>query len=148
MRALPVMIALFLSIPAICGTSLANDPPRILSLSAPQNGTIDNPLNISIVAQDPENGNLTYSWYLDGELIGEGPGLTYYLFPGARNVTLVISDPEGNSISRSWVFSATPPPGWGDRPDNDRNRAIFWSIFGIFGTILILVLAFILFRKK
>jgi hypothetical protein len=148
MRALPVMMAIVLLVPIPGYFVLADEPPRIIAVEGPGNGTIENPLNISIDAVDPEGGNLTFVWYLDGERIGEGPRFIYSLFPGARNVTVIISDPMGNTMSRSWIFSAEPPPGWGDRPDNTRNRTIFWAIFGISGVVLVLVLTYILFRRK
>ncbi len=148
MRALPVMMAILLLVPITGYCVLGDEPPRINTVEGPGNGTIENPLNITIDAMDPEGGNLTFIWYLDGERIGEGARFTYSLFPGARNVTVIISDQTGNSITRSWVFSAEPPPGWGDRPDNARNRLIFWAIFGISGFVLVLVLSYMLFRKK
>jgi hypothetical protein len=148
MRFLGALLASIMFLPLTSMVGADNLPPRIVQVSGPMNGTIENPLIIGITALDPEGDNVTCSWYVDGEPVGYGPDLTYFLLPGHRNVTVVISDLEGGTTQRSWTFSAIPPPGWSDEPDNGRNRFIFWTIFGLSSLVLMMILGTILFRKR
>jgi len=113
-----------------------NDAPVVDALIGPGLGMVgDNVVNASVRAHDPEGDAFSFTWLLDGEEIASGPNLTYCLFPGPRNLTLVMMDAPGDATVLTFLLEVDPPPGWDDRPDNDRNRAIFWAVFGLSGLL-------------
>jgi hypothetical protein len=108
-----------------------NDSPEVLDLIIEGDPlALVNPLRAGINATDIDGDDLTTTWYLDGEEIGTGPEIQYYIYPGRRNLTVVVDDGNGGTVSTWAVLDPVSPPGWGEEPDNTRNRIIFWSIFG------------------
>jgi len=89
-----------------------------------------NPLIASINATDVDGDQLEITWYLDQEEMGIGPKIQYYIYPGRKNLTVVVNDGNGGILSTWAIVDPLPPPGWGEEPDNTRNRIIFWTIFG------------------
>jgi hypothetical protein len=90
-----------------------------------------------------DGDQLEIIWYIDQEKIGEGPDIQYYIYPGRKNLTVVVDDGSGGTVS-TWIdIDPLPPPGWGEEPDNTRNRIIFWSIFGSGGLIFAALTAWV-----
>lgn len=126
-----------------------NDPPEILNVDHNLEGEVlKNPFNATVKARDVDGDPLTYLWLLDGEEIPGDRNITYYIYPNERNLTLVVSDGKGGETTMSWNVEADPPPGWGEKPDNSRNRLIFWVIFGSGGLIFTGGLVWVYFSGK
>jgi len=118
-----------------------NSPPVILSVAGiPDDGILTGPLNASVEWKDDDNDTVTVRWLLDGEQIGEGATITRYIYPGRKNLTVTLDDGNGGLTHRSWTLDPDPPEGWDDRPDNARNRIIFWTIFGMGGMLFAVAL--------
>lgn len=125
-----------------------NDPPEIIDISHNLDGNVlENPYNATVHAFDADGDQLLYSWYLDGERIPGGSNITYYIYPDQSNLTLIVTDGNGGQVSRSWDLEILPPPGWGEEPDNTRNRTIFWIIFGSGGLIFLLAILWAFFSN-
>ncbi len=108
-----------------------NDAPQIINLTIEGDPkALVNPLVASLDATDIDGDHLDITWYLDQDEIGEGPEIQYYIYPGRKNLTVVVDDGKGGTTSTWTYLDPIPPPGWGEEPDNTRNRIIFWSIFG------------------
>ena len=126
-----------------------NDLPAIENVSAAmEEGEWRNPINASAEAYDVDGDPLTYSWFVDGEKILEGRNITWYLFPGTHELTLLVEDGNGGSASMNWTVTARAPPGWDDEPDNDRNRIMFWLIFGAGGVIFTAALIWVFKERR
>ncbi|MGA1793887.1 MAG: hypothetical protein ACMUHM_08050 [Thermoplasmatota archaeon] len=122
-----------------------NDAPEILDISLsgdPEN--LANPVTCSVSYLDVDGDDIMVSWFLDEETAGEGETITRYIFPDQNNLTVVIDDGNGGTDSLSTTIHTIPPEGWGDEPDNTRNRIIFWIIFGSAGLILIAAAAWVI----
>jgi PKD repeat protein len=97
-------------------TILPNLPPQItdyqpesLNLSAETGETI----NFSVAASDPENGTLSYQWFLDGELVSETESYAYTAGSRSRvseQVKARVSDmvPGNDQDSVVWVVEVLP----------------------------------------
>lgn len=111
--------------PVIRGIELRGDPTDL-----------ENPVNATVDVFDPDGDELTITWRLNGEPVMYGPCFRRYVYPGRKNLSVIVDDGQGG-IDEEWVeISTRPPPGWGERSDNTRNRVIFWLIFGSGGLII------------
>jgi len=122
-----------------------NDEPTVLNISLSGDpGVLDNPVTYSVSYLDVDGDDIKVSWFIDEEPAGEGDSVTRYIFPDQRNLTVIIDDGNGGTDSMSVSIHTVPPEGWGDRPDNTRNRIIFWVIFGSAGLILLAAAAWVI----
>ncbi|MBN1539888.1 MAG: hypothetical protein JW939_07070 [Candidatus Thermoplasmatota archaeon] len=122
-----------------------NDAPEIINITLsgdPDN--LENPVTYSVSFTDVDGDEVKVSWTLDGEDAGEGDSVTRYIFPDQNNLTVIIDDDNGGTDSMSISIYTVPPEGWGDQPDNTRNRIIFWSIFGSAGLLLLAAIVWVM----
>ncbi|MBN1389416.1 MAG: hypothetical protein JXA22_02120 [Candidatus Thermoplasmatota archaeon] len=115
-----------------------NDAPEIINITLsgdPDN--LENPVTYSVVYMDADGDEIMVSWSLGEDDAGEGVTVTRYVFPDQNDLTVVVDDGNGGSDTMNISIHTIPPKGWGDEPDNTRNRIIFWSIFGSAGLILL-----------
>ncbi|MGA1820340.1 MAG: hypothetical protein ACMUHU_04950 [Thermoplasmatota archaeon] len=122
-----------------------NDAPEILGISlSGDHDNLNNPVTYSVSCIDVDGDDLKITWFLDEETAGEGETVTRYIFPDQNNLTVIIDDGNGGTDSMSAAIRTIPPEGWGDEPDNTRNRIIFWVIFGSAGLILLAAAAWVM----
>lgn len=126
-----------------------NDDPTIQEILL--NGdpsTLANPVAAILNYTDIDSDDVEIIWYLDEEEIGKGETVQRYIYPDQNNLTVVIDDGNGGMDSMTVTIHTIPPKGWGDGPDNTKNRIIFWIIFGSAGTILLAAMIWVLFRPE
>ena len=126
-----------------------NDAPEILDVTL--NGdpaSLENPVIYNISYFDVDGDPISIKWYLDGEEMSTGAHGQRYIYPDQNNLTVVIDDGNGGIDSMTVIVHTIPPEGWGDEPDNTRNRIIFWTIFGTAGVILLAAMVWVLFRPE
>lgn len=86
-----------------------NSAPKITFFS-PQEGPVVNEgerLPFGVEVSDEENDNLTFSWFLDGELVEEREVYSFfadYFSSGTHSVRVVVSDGD-LSVSKDWVLT-------------------------------------------
>jgi hypothetical protein len=126
-----------------------NDDPEItnITLSGDPDSLI-NPVAFSVSFIDIDEDLISVTWYLDEEEIGNGMEGQRYIYPDQNNLTVVIDDGNGGTDSMSVTLHTIPPEGWGDEPDNTKNRIIFWTIFGSAGLILLAAMIWVLFKPE
>jgi hypothetical protein len=126
-----------------------NDAPSILDITLSGDpSSLENPVTYNVTYSDIDGDNITVTWYLDEEEIGSQDQGQRYIFPDQNNLTVVIDDGNGGTDSRTIVINTIPPEGWGDEPDNTKNRMIFWIIFGTAGIILLAAMVWVLFKPE
>jgi len=115
-----------------------NDAPEVLNISLSGDPEeLENPVTYSVSYIEVDGDAITVTWSIDNLPAGEGDAVTRYVFPDQRNLTVIIDDGNGGTDTMSVTIHTVPPEGWGDEPDNTRNRIIFWVIFGSAGLILL-----------
>ncbi|MGA1873376.1 MAG: hypothetical protein ACMUHY_06860 [Thermoplasmatota archaeon] len=112
--------------PVILGIVLSGDPSNL-----------SNPVTYGVECTDVDGDELVISWFLGEDTAGEGASQTRYVFPDQNELTVIVDDGNGGIDSLTVEIHTIPPEGWGDEPDNTRNRLIFWFIFGSAGTIFL-----------
>jgi hypothetical protein len=126
-----------------------NDDPEILKITLSGDpGSLENPVSYGVSYSDIDGDPITVKWYLDDEEITSGDQGHRYIYPDQNNLTVVIDDGNGGTDSMTVTIHTIPPEGWGEEPDNTKNRVIFWIIFGTAGIILLAAMVWVLFRPE
>jgi len=139
---------LFLMISALLfSPSAVSDAGDVEVRGIPEDGRFVNPLNATVIYEDPGGDQATVSWILDGELVEEGYHIQRYIYPGKHNLTVRIENGNSTVIERYFLLDPIPPPGWGEEPDRKGNELLFWSVFGAGALIFAAAAAWIWLRK-
>ncbi|MFO8050686.1 MAG: hypothetical protein R6V01_03195 [Thermoplasmatota archaeon] len=128
-----------------------NDAPVILEVIGPENLTdAENPLVMTVVAEDVEGDEITVEWFLQDEEDPVVVSRTFrrWVYPGTKILRVRVSDPHGANETKEFVVSMKTPPGMEEGPDNIKNRVIFWTIFGSAGLIFGLLCYWIMMGKE
>ena len=92
-----------------------NDPPQVTGTPDTDQLYLDlnESVQASVIATDPDGDELTYAWLLNGELISTGTSVDYvFTQPGYFNLVCNVSDGTA-TVSISWSISVRPAgPGF------------------------------------
>jgi glucose/arabinose dehydrogenase/chitodextrinase len=123
---------------------IANRAP-VITATDPTIGTmrlnVSESLDLTVTAVDPDFDPLTYTWRVNGTVVGTGTGRAFlFTTPGTYVVNVTVSDGTA-SDSREWrlnVVEPTPPPA-----DNPSGLAWWWGalvlVIAAVGVLLFLV---------
>ncbi len=85
-----------------------NDDPLILSVSPKENKRIaqDTELSFSVVAEDVDNQNMSYEWYINNNLEGSEESFSFiFSHLGLIEVKLILKDEEGKTDEHEWTIN-------------------------------------------
>ncbi len=105
----------------------------------------DSKISFNIIASDPDNDQLRYEWYVNGEDTGERTSSFTFdrssYDPGTYNLSVRITDSEGKTTEQTWTIDVKPT-----KSDDSTLMVALIILFIII--IVIIILAFIFLKKK
>jgi len=110
------------------------DQPPVVTSTEPAPAVsveVEQPLNLGVVASDPEGAPLSFSWTIDGtDLAATGDELAWTPTIddlGPHSISVVVRDGSSRGTRRTWRVTVTAPDadsdGWTETTDCDDTRA-------------------------
>lgn len=78
-----------------------NDPPIIEDIDCTPRPGLEGNYTFSVISRDEDpNDELSYRWYLNGEPVGDGPSVSFYLDTGTHTIRVNVIDLAGEGAER------------------------------------------------